>query len=613
MDANLIYVKTAAGEEAVRQRTRVVQRNTRMVLILVDGNSTVAELCQKTGNVQLVESALQDLERDGLVALKLEQDSVWEQSRKLAEEIKAAAVNRLAKEAPREPPKEKPREEPIIAMQAAAIPAPEPFSVAPLSVAPFSTFGGQAPASMAPLSTFGSPPPEAPVEPTPALAEKKKEKAAGGFLAGWRSRKRNDTRDDGIGPIRKERSKTYISLPLAAALVVVGLFALSMLVFLLYPYDSHKPRVEAMLSRLAGQPIRVSAIRAELVPKPGIVLAGISGGDGGGAEAARIRLIPELFSLIGSHPVFSSVAVEGARLSEKVLPALPTGIADAFAGGASVTVRALYFNDLSVDVIGLTLNGLQAEFRPGDNGQVGPLAFTTADHSFKAVLREQAGGFAVDVEATSWQPVGESRFRFDSLQGQLAWDGRQFVVRSLDARIFDGSIQGTLTFDRQAGQVGMAGDLTVKRMNLQRLGDALGYGKLHEGELAASLRFGARASAWEQLLPAASGDGSFNLSRGALGGFDIVEAMRRGKTPVRGGATRYEQLSGNLRIAPEALRFADLVLASGLLRATGGVDLARDGKLSGKLDVEMRGSANVVRTPVMVSGSLKEPVLQGAR
>jgi hypothetical protein len=238
MDANLIYIKTPAGEEAVRQRTRVVQRNTRMVLILVDGNSTVGELCQKTGNVQLVESALQDLERDGLIAPKLDQDSVWEQSKKIAEEIKAAAVNRLAKEMPKEAP--------ILPPQAAAA-VPEPFSVAPVSIAPFSTFGGQGPNSMAPFSTFGGPPSVAPAAPSaPTPVEEKK----AGLFAGLLKRKSAD--DDAIAPIRKGRSGPFISLPLAIAIGVVGLFVLAVLVFLLYPYDSHRPRIEETLSSLAG-------------------------------------------------------------------------------------------------------------------------------------------------------------------------------------------------------------------------------------------------------------------------------------------------------------------------------------------------------------------------
>ena len=67
MDSNLIYVKTSAGENAIQQRTRVIQRNVRMVLILVDGQSTVADLTRKTGNPQLTENALAELEKGGFI------------------------------------------------------------------------------------------------------------------------------------------------------------------------------------------------------------------------------------------------------------------------------------------------------------------------------------------------------------------------------------------------------------------------------------------------------------------------------------------------------------------------------------------------------------------
>ncbi len=588
MDVNLIYVKTASGEEAVRQRTRVVQRNTRMVLILVDGTSTVADLCQKTGNAQLVEAALQDLERDGLIAPKLEQDSVWEQSRKLAEEIKAAAVTRLSREIPKEAP--------LVTPQVVSAQGPEPFSIAPASMAPFSTFGDAPPA----------PQPVAPPAPPP---EPEKTGWLAGILAGLR--KRDDSAS--IAPIQRGGDKTYISLPLAVAMGVTGFVVLVVLIFLLYPYDSHKPQIEATLSRLAGQPLRVASVQAELTPKPGIILASVSSGDGGDVHAARVRLVPEIFSLLGSNPVFSLVEIDGARLSAKALAAVPKGLAEAFGGNAAVSVKVVRFNELSVDFIGLPVGNLQSEIRPDDKGAVGPLAFHSVDRSLKATLKAQPGGFVVDIEALAWQPAAESRFRFDSLQGQLVWDGHQAVVRSLDARIFDGAILGTLTLDLQSGQPGIAGDISVKHMNVQRLADGLGFGRLYEGELAGSLRFGARAANWATLLPSATGEGVFAMNRGALGGFDLVEAVRRGRTPVRGGTTRYEQLGGNLKITPEAIRFTELSLSSGLLRAGGAIDLGQNASLSGRFDVEMRGSANVVRMPVSVSGDLRAPVLQGGR
>lgn len=603
MDQNLIYIKTAAGEEAVRQRTRVVQRNTRMVLILVDGSCSVGELCEKAGNIQLVETALQELERDGLIVPKLEQDSVWEQSRKLAEEIKAAAVNRLARDMPKEAP--------IIAPQAPSAIAPEPFSVASVSVAPFSTFGGQMPSSMAPFSTFGTPPPvSTPQETSPVLPEKKE---AAGFFGRLFTRTSRADKDDSIGPIRRGGSKTYISLPLALTLALVGVLAILMAVFLLYPYGSHKPGVEEALSRLAGQSLRVGGLQAELMPKPGIILSNISSSDGSGdIQIARIRLLPEFFSLLGARPVFSMAEISGARMAVNAIAVMPKAMVAATSGDAAFTVRSARFSDLTLDILGLALTNLQCEIVQSEKGGIGPLTFNSADRSFKAVLQAQDRGFVADIEALGWKPSEESRFLFDSLHGQVIWDGLQVVVRSLDARIFDGTIQGVLMADMQGGRPGVAGDLTIKRMNLMRLAGAFGHGKQFEGDIAASLRFGARGTSWGEVLSAASGEGTMTLSRGALG-FDLVEAVRRGGTPVKGGTTRYEQLNTGVRVSPEGIHFTDLALASGLLRANGAIDLMPDARLSGKLDVEMRGSANMVRMPVLISGSLKDPVLQGRR
>ena len=88
MDPNLIYVKTTAGENAIQERTRVIQRNVRMVLILVDGHSSVADLTRKIGNSQLTENALTELEGAGFIELKedplLSGDSLLEESQEIA-------------------------------------------------------------------------------------------------------------------------------------------------------------------------------------------------------------------------------------------------------------------------------------------------------------------------------------------------------------------------------------------------------------------------------------------------------------------------------------------------------------------------------------------------
>lgn len=80
MDQNLVYAKTPIGDEAVRQSTRVVQRNLRMMLVQVDGKLTVAELSAKLGDPKMVERSLQELEDGGFIAPILEAVSAWQET-----------------------------------------------------------------------------------------------------------------------------------------------------------------------------------------------------------------------------------------------------------------------------------------------------------------------------------------------------------------------------------------------------------------------------------------------------------------------------------------------------------------------------------------------------
>src|SRR5512139_2147599 len=93
MDKNLIYAKTPIGDEAVRQSTRVVQRNLRMLLVQVDGKLTVAELGNKLGDQKMVERSLRELEEGGFIAPILEAVSVWQESKLRVDRLKAAVVS----------------------------------------------------------------------------------------------------------------------------------------------------------------------------------------------------------------------------------------------------------------------------------------------------------------------------------------------------------------------------------------------------------------------------------------------------------------------------------------------------------------------------------------
>lgn len=608
MDANLIYTKTPSGEEAVRQRTRVVQRNTRMVLILVDGKSSVADLCEKTGNPQLVDSALQELERDGLIAPKLEQDSLWEQSRKVAEEIRAAAVKRLPREekAPAEPGLALPATPPVESrglLPRTPAESREPFSIGPASISPVSNFpfphAGAEPSS----GRFSAPEPvsalpQTPAEPATAVAAGK-----GPFV-----------RADGDmpKPIRRSFNLPYISWPLAVVIVAASSLLVVLLVFLFYPYDRHRTDIEAALSGLVGQNVRIGRVAASFSPSPAIALESISIGESGEARVTKIRLVPKLVSLFGGRTAYSNVEVESAVLDGAVLAMFPRALGAAMRSDSPTVIDRVGFSRLGLSLLGIAINDLHGEILRADGG--GSLSLFNADRSLRLVVKGDGTNGAVDFEGYGWGTSADSLHRFDSILGQAEWNGRSLAIRKLDARIFDGAVRGALVLDRQGELPTMTGDLEVKSLSVARLMAALGYPSQFDGEMAGSIRFSSRISDWATVLRTVSGDGEFSVQRGMLGGMDLVEAVRRaGKAGGTGGATRYENLTGRILLSPQSVRLANLALESGALRANGGLDVARDGKLSGRLDVEIRGSATVLRAPVTLGATLRSPELKAGR
>ena len=67
MNPEYIFIKTAAGEEALRLHRKALPRSLRTVLILVDGRTTAAELGIRLSNPAQTENALGDLERQGYI------------------------------------------------------------------------------------------------------------------------------------------------------------------------------------------------------------------------------------------------------------------------------------------------------------------------------------------------------------------------------------------------------------------------------------------------------------------------------------------------------------------------------------------------------------------
>lgn len=630
MNQDLVFAKTREGEEAVHQRTRLVQRNLRTVLILIDGKSTVGELVSKAGSGDVLMAALEQLERDGFIRLvsgeagskaKGDADPMANYLEPATDESFPSIAVSATPKAPFSAPIGAPSVNPFAPPAVAAAPrdgassAPiDAVSVSPFSIAspvkpaaapsanPFqnSTANPFSSPTSAPSSPFGAPAPK-PVS-TPKVVAPPPEPPA-----------------PVASPITsfKRRVRLLSGKRVAIGVVVLVLAGAATAVF--YPYDSYRPRIEASLSALAGQPVQIASVSASFLPSPALVLSQVAigtGSTGGAVTIAEVRAVPGLTSLFSKEKSFSRVTLKGTQVPMAQLGLVASGLSAA--GQSTVfSVGRLDIEQMTLALRDISFQDYSGRAELAPNGELRQMTL----HSKDKTMSIQVGPGATDksptqvlVQGQGWKSGEGSPFVFDSLSiaGSLA--GTRFVAEKIEGRIFGGVIQGQLALD-WGGGIQLAGDVNVDYMNAPQLAAALGSGTIGvEGQASARVRFRASGESWNAISGKVPLEGSFITKTGVINGLDFVEAVRRGnKLATRGGATRYEQMVGKFRWDGDTLQMSDIDLTSGVVRATGALRVAKSGALSGSVSVLLQSSAASMRTPVAIVGTVKDPQLFGGR
>lgn len=562
MDTNLVFVKTPIGDEAVRQSTRVVKRNLRMVLVQVDGKLSVAELSAKIGSPKLVEGALRELEADGYIAPTLEAVSVWEEGVRKA-------------------------------MAKAAEPISEFSTFGPANVRTDARTGdsGYSRAMASNFSTFGkSTLTKRPVEnavsisPAPVVVEKKK--------------------------VARDRAPLpWIRIIFIA---ILGSFFVGLGVLVFYPYDKLIPRLEAATSQYLQLPVRIGAVQLKYLPKPVLLLSNIKLGERGDSTIETLALPP--LSLLGSgkHEI-QRVEIAGLAVAADHLLDLPLFAGVAPNAPGLISVRQIVIDRMSIKAGDLALEGLLGEITLRADGVAEKTRFQSVDHSIRLSVLPTASGISLAIEGYGWKPFPNSSIAFDSLQAKGQLQRGKLLIQSFDTTMLGGVMKGSWLLDWSAGLT-MAGDATLARLDARRVTAAFAPKLRLDGEVAGTLRLRGSGPDTAAMWHNVEAGLDLAMGNGVLHGVDLGEVIRRGAgSVVRGGSTKFDHLSGQLAIGPRQFTGRAMQLDAGMMVASGQFSATPDQRVDAALTVTMQSSVAIQRLPVKVSGTLPDLLSVGGR
>ena len=376
---------------------------------------------------------------------------------------------------------------------------------------------------------------------------------------------------------------------LAALLLLLGLALFAVQRWL--DSDDFRARVEREAAQALGVPLRVQSIKVALWPLPGVSLQGIELPLKPPISAARVDVRPEWLALLGGAPRIASLRVKDAVLPQAGLDALQAtikakskGQAPSAPGGDVLLPPWLPKTTL--------LEGITWTSAKGASWTLDARAEMGSDGLPEEVVASVLKGRLKDARL-KLQRIGASGLA--ETEGWPAWE--------LDLRLAGGTVKGKIAakLPDAAAPFALRGQVETRDVDVAAL---TAPARPLSGRLEASTRLhgrGANAAALGETLETQT---RFNVKNAVLHGIDLAQAVKT-VGMNKGGQTALDTLAGQVNTQGSAIRLNNLVASSGVLSATGNVNISPARALSGRVNVDM--APGLVGVPLQVGGSVDSP------
>ena len=395
------------------------------------------------------------------------------------------------------------------------------------------------------------------------------------------------------------------------ALGIVALLLVIILVFpLLYPLNLYLPQIQQIISAKLQQPVKVSEVSVRYLPMPALVLEDVQIGKDHSAEIKRVLIQPNYPTWLFGDRAIKRMSLEEAR----VAPAFFNSVHEMFAAATSdprYRVQKLLINNVSLAMPHGPLGPFNAEVALNKRGEFEQLLVTADGMPATFTVEPYEGKYRFGLDAQGWSLPHAEGLRFSSLTINGVGNSEGVDINDIRGVLYGGTMTGTgrLFFD---GQWRLLAKARFSNMQAEGLTSALSPATNVAGSLSADAALVASGRSLDELPQKPQLQAKINVHDGSTNNFDLITAIRYnnpGGNGLRGGKTRFDDLTLVMDARESRYRFSSIGLRSGLLNASGDLSVSKDGKWSGNLQVRLKSAVNPLSAPLYVSGPLDSPLL----
>ncbi|MBI2311326.1 MAG: hypothetical protein HYU77_02345 [Betaproteobacteria bacterium] len=395
---------------------------------------------------------------------------------------------------------------------------------------------------------------------------------------------------------------------LAVAFVI--LLALAVALPFLIPLGTYIPVIEKQASGKLKEPVKVGTLRSAFFPVSQLTIGNIAVGRGPDIQVKSVSVVPDLASLFGAVKVLRVIELDGVTVTQDALAKIPVWT-KGDGSPAAVAVRRITFSDVTLKLKQGPLGPFEGEVRLAAAGGLEQARLQTTDGKAKLTAQpEKQDRYAVQLNARNWKLPAGPALVFDELNASGHATANDLVLLKIAAKLYGGSADGNASLNWQKNYR-LKGDLTTKQVELEKLVSLFNPEVKVSGKLNSKSAFSSRAANAGQLADAMRLETDFDVKDGVFYGVDIAEAAKSVvKGGTKGGQTKFDNFTGHMLMERGAFRFTNLDISSGVLAATGNVDISPKKELNGKISAEVKAGVSLATVPLNVSGTVKDPTLR---
>jgi hypothetical protein len=402
-----------------------------------------------------------------------------------------------------------------------------------------------------------------------------------------RLRARGDVPSAKAATAYKRKQPVKWGKPAAIALFFLLLGGLGVVNFL--PLSTAE--YERLASDALGTPVKIGSARMWVLTGVQMRFERVQVGES--IRIAEVRAVPELGALLNGGKAFSRVEIDKLVLPQAVLGGALFGVMKSDRLRVSrVVARGLKLEGP------LALPAVDADAQIGSDGRV--LSVRLTGENTSGQLTPRGDGMAFEIALGSFTPPFVDKLAITDFGMKGSANRQGMTLTEFDGRLFDGTVVGKAQVQWGA-YWSVQGEIQGRAMNAAVFAPQL----VSEGRFDGKGRFALAGPDPAKLSEGARLDGTFTVTKGALGSFDLSRALQSTSAQAS-GRTPFTELEGSAALANGALALRDLRLSSGILGATGSLDVEPSGRISGRINAELRN----LRGTYYIGGRLQDPQLR---